>query len=91
MDLDKLKTDFPKTWEEEKKELEKKALSAKIVIIWQLDNAEDEYRKVLGNQRLNKHKLNKLVKQKIKKFINSDFWKRILEPIKEKEKELFEN
>lgn len=47
IDLDKLKEDFPKTWKKEKNTLEEKY--PKIKIIWQINNAEDEYKKVLGN------------------------------------------
>lgn len=87
IDLDKLKSDYPNNkWKEEKKKLEKKYLNFKI--IWQLDNLEDEFKKVLGNQYKSKHKLNNLAKQKVNKFINSSFWKRILKPIKEKEQKL---
>jgi len=35
-----------------------------------------------------KHQLNKIAKKEVEKFINSRFWKRILTPIKNKEKEL---
>lgn len=59
-----------------------------FTIIWQIDNAEDEYRKVLGEQYRNKRKLNKLAKQKVDEFINSGFWNRILKPLKDKEREL---
>lgn len=88
VDLDNLKSNYSKTWEEEKEKLEKYYINFGIKIIWQLDNAEDEYKKVLGDQSKNKHRLNKLAKYKIEEFINSDFWKRILDPIKEKEREL---
>ncbi len=86
IDLDDLKHDFPRTWKNEKRELEEKYCNFKI--IWQLNNSEDEIKKVLGNMDVSKNMLNKIAKEKIKKFINSDFWKRILEPIKTKEKEL---
>ena len=88
IDLDKLKHDFPEKWEKEKMKLEEQYSEFKI--IWQLDNAEDEYRKVIGDQCKGKHKLNKIARQKIKEFINSDFWKRILSHIKNKERELDE-
>ena len=88
IDLDKLKNDFPKNWEKEEIKLEKQY--SEFEIIWQIDNAEDEYRKVLGDQCKGKHKLNKIARQKIKEFINSDFWKRILNLIKNKERELDE-
>lgn len=88
IDLDKLKNDFPEKWNEEKMKLEKQY--SEFEIIWQLDNAEDEYKRVIGNQYMGKHKLNKMARQKIKEFINSDFWKRILNPIKNRERELNE-
>mgnify|MGYP000273977970 CR=1 FL=1 len=37
-----------------------------------------------------KHNTNKEARKQIEKFINSDFWKRILQAIKEKEKNLDE-
>jgi hypothetical protein len=88
IDLDKLKSDHPKTWKKEKKKLEQKF--SKIIIIWQFDSAEDEYRTVLGNYSCGKSRINKIAQQKVKKFINSSFWKRILEPIRSKEKQLSE-
>lgn len=86
IDLDKLKMDFPMTWKKEKNRLENQYSFFKI--IWQFDNAEDEYMKVLGKISKCKYRLNELAKRKINKFINSDFWKRVLEPIIKKEKEL---
>ncbi len=83
IDLDKLKSDHKKTWESEKRKLEIKYSG--ITIIWQIDKAEDEYKKVLGNLRYSKYKLNKVAKRRVKEFINSDFWKRILKPIRDKE------
>lgn len=86
IDLDKLKSDYGDEWEEEQKKLEVKY--SNITIIWQIPNAEGEYKKVLGNKSYGKHKLNQKAKEKIKEFINSDFWERILKPIKDKEQEL---
>lgn len=86
IDRDRLKKDFPRSWKKEKKELEKNY--PKINIIWQTDNLEDEFRKVLGSKYKSKHRLNKVAREKIKDFINSSYWKRILKLIKEKEKEL---
>jgi len=86
IDLDKLKNDYPQKWETKKKQLEKNY--SNITIIWQIDNAEDEYRKVLGAQYDNKHKLNKMAKKQVALFINSSLWKRILKPIRDTEKEL---
>lgn len=87
IDLDHLKNDYPKSWKEEKNKLEKYFL--KIVIIWQIDNLEDEFKKVLGNEHKSKHRLNKVARERIKDFINSSYWKRILKPIKQKEKQFF--
>ena len=86
IDLDKLKSDYPTTWEKEKLKLEQEYLS--FTIIWQINNLEDEFIKVLGDRCCGKHKLNKIARQKIQEFKNSDFWKRILKPIKDKEREL---
>jgi len=86
IDLDKLKQENPRKWEEKQKELELKYKD--IVIIWQIEHAEDEYRRALGEQCSNKHKINKIAQQNIEKFINTDFWKRILKPINDKENEL---
>jgi len=88
MDLDKLKDDFPEKWEKEKVKLEEQYSEFKI--IWQINNLEDEFKKVIGNQCSSKHKLNKMAREKINEFINSSFWKRILKPINEKEQELDE-
>lgn len=82
IDLDKLKHDYKNGWEKEKVGLEKKY--DQIKVIWQKDKLEDELKKVLGKQ-FTKRKLNNLAKLKIKEFINSNFWNRILNPIKEKE------
>jgi len=86
IDLDTLKNDYPKSWENEKRALEQRYLG--IIIIWQIDKAEDEYKRAIGIECYGKHKINKLAILKIDKFVNSDFWKRILKPIKDKEMEL---
>jgi hypothetical protein len=86
IDLDKLKHDYHQNWKQEKNKLDKKYQNIKI--IWQLDNAEDEYKKVLGDRYKSKGKLNKVAKDKIQKFINSDFYKKILKEIKDKEQQL---
>lgn len=83
IDLDKLKQDYPKKWSIFKKEFEKKYFTEyKISIIWQLDNLEEEIKKVLGC-KCGKHKIHTLAKKEINKFINSDYYKRILKPIQE--------
>jgi transcriptional antiterminator len=85
IDLDDLKTDFPDNWGKKKIALENKY--ANIAIIWQIENAEDEYIKVLGEKYKKKGEteLNKIVRDNINKFINTDLYKRILAPIKNKE------
>lgn len=86
IDLDVLKTSNPKDWENKKKSLEAKY--SDFNIIWNKDSMEDEFRKVLGKQHRNKRKLNKLAKQQIIKFFKSEYWYRIVNPIKDKEKKL---
>jgi hypothetical protein len=86
IDLDQLKLEKPIKWEREKTRLEE--LNLGIKIIWQIDNAEDEYKSVLGRHQAGKHKINILAVKKIRRFVNSDFWKRILKPIKEREEAL---
>jgi hypothetical protein len=84
VDLDDLKNDYPGKWEEKKKKLED--IYSDFVVIWQVDNIEDEFKKVLGDIKRGKHGLNREAQKNVDKFINSDFWKKILKPIKEKEK-----
>ncbi|MFA6533461.1 MAG: hypothetical protein WCT22_05745 [Patescibacteria group bacterium] len=86
IDQDKLKSDYPKTWEKEKTRIEKEY--SNFIIIWQIDNAEEEYKRVLGNLPYGKHRINKIAREKIVEFKNSDFWNRILKHIKDKEREL---
>jgi hypothetical protein len=86
VDVDRLKQDFKEKWLTEQKKIENKY--PEIYIIWQYDKAEDEYKKALGENFRSKRKLNKLAKEKIDKFVNSNFWNRILTPIKNKEAEL---
>lgn len=86
IDLDKLKEDHSGSWEKVKDDLEKEY--SKFVIIWHIDSAEEEYRRVVGGESIGKHQLNKLAKKKIAEFIKSNLWKRILEPIKNRETEL---
>lgn len=88
IDLDGLKNTHSSDWEKHKKYLETKY--SDISIVWQINNAEEEYVKVLGNMK-GKTRINNEAKKQIKLFINSDFWKKILKPIKLKEKKLNEN
>lgn len=90
IDLDKLKKDFPRKWKTKKVEIEKNAKNLGIDIIWNRDNAEDEYRKVLGNVGVRKHRLNEMARKQAGRFINSRLWKSILKSIKHKEQQLQE-
>ena len=83
IDLDDLKNDYGKDWKRKQKELNRDAAVEKIKIIWQINNAEEEYKNVLGREYENKGKseINKAAIENTPKFINSEFWKRILEPI----------
>ncbi len=85
IDIDKLKDDFPKKWKDKKRQIESKYRDLNLVILWQLNNAEEEYMKVLGDLKVGKHKLNELAKERVKDFINSDFWDRIMGVIKDRE------
>ena len=89
IDLDKLKSDYPKTWEKEQLGLEKKFSEFKI--IWNLDNAEDEYKKVIGRRKSKKYKLGELAIKNVRLFINSPYWVKIMSYIKNKEEEIKEN
>ena len=83
IDLDLLKADHPRIWRRTKKEIEKKYPEVKI--IWQVNNLEEEIVRVIGDLSKSKHTINKLAKEKIKKFINSNYWKRIIRTIQNKE------
>lgn len=83
IDLDRLKKDSPKTWKAEQIKLEKEYPD--ITLFWQTDNAEDEYRKVLGSQCLSKRRVNNLASKQVEKFINSEYWGKLLRIIKDKE------
>lgn len=82
IDLDDLKNDYRDTWKRKKKELEEDAKASGIKIIWFVNNAEEEFKRVLGSrvEGLSKHKVNKVAQEHIDAFINSDLWKRILRP-----------
>jgi len=89
IDLDQLKREClqaRKKWETAKKNLENKY--SQFTIIWQIDNAEDEIKKVLGAMNCSKRRLNHVATKRIAEFINSDLWNRIMKPIKNKEEEL---
>jgi hypothetical protein len=82
IDLDDLKNDFSQTWKEEKRKLEEDAFANGIKIIWFLDKSEDEFRRVLGDE-FGDNRVNREARENADKFINSDLWNRILEPIRE--------
>jgi hypothetical protein len=86
IDLDKLKTDYPRSWEKKKVELENEYHN--FHIIWQLDNLEDEFTKAIGSLDCKKYRLNQIAKREVAKFKNSSYWERILKPIKNREEEL---
>lgn len=86
LDVDQLKHLFGSKWEKEKLIIEKKY--PKIKLIWQLDNLEDEIKKVLGDISVGKYRLSRLAIQKINKFVNSNYWKQILSVIKQEESRL---
>lgn len=85
IDLDKLKEDFSKKWQLMKLGLE--CRYERIKIIWQMDNLEDEFKKVIGDIG-GKKVLNDEAKNNISKFVNSGIWKRIIAEIKRREGEL---
>ena len=86
LDIDQLKHLFGKKWEKEKLIIEKNYPGIKF--IWQLDNLEDEIKKVLGDISAGKHSLSRVAIQKINKFVNSNYWKQILSVIKQEESRL---
>jgi hypothetical protein len=91
IDLDKLKSDCRKSdWKLEKEKLETEFSVFGIKIIWHEDNLEDEYRKVLGEDyaRYGKHHLNQVAKKSASRFLNSEYWNRIKQEIKNKEFQL---
>ncbi len=83
LDIDGLKNDYRETWQQEKSRLE--AQYPRIEIIWQIENAEDEYRRVLRVTDLGKHELLKLAIVHIGDFVNSDYWRRIMDCFSRKE------
>lgn len=86
IDLDDLKVSFKKNWQDKKKYLEEKYLN--FIIIWQEDNAEDEYRRALNISQKSKVRVNEIAIKNIHKFVKSNFGKRILKAIKNKEEAL---
>ena len=87
LDIDQLKRGYPKTWAVEAKKIE--TANPNLIIIWQLDKLEDEYKKVLAEcGDMDKYQANQYAKRQVAKFVNSDYWHRILDPIKAKEVEL---
>lgn len=85
IDLDVLKREFPKKWEEKKEKLEEEF--SDIHIFWHRDNLEDELKRVLG-EVVGKKEVNNLALKHTEEFINSDYWKELLRIIKKREGEL---
>jgi hypothetical protein len=83
IDRDKLKHDFPETWEDERLKLEQKY--PKVKFIWQIENIEDEFKKVYGIRKISKFKLNIWARKNIEKFVNSDYWNYIKKIVKDRE------
>ena len=79
IDQDVLKLYYPRKWEEKKRELEEEF--NEIVIFWHEDNLEDELDRVLHEKKKSKKILNKKACKNPKKFINSNYWDRILKII----------
>lgn len=86
VDTDILKKDSGRKFEEEKKKLEHNYENIKI--FWQEENLEDEKRRIIGDTKSGKWKITKLSKENPKLFINSSYYKRILEIVKLKEKKI---
>ena len=73
----------------QQKEMEERAHQYHGVIVWQKNNAEDEYRRVLQTSAITgKHRLNMLARQYPEKFINSKLWCQIITAIQNRQKEL---
>lgn len=87
IDLDDLKHDYLKTWEDEKQRLESYANKHSIKIIWFLDKLEEELSRVLGENYKGQAVIRN-AKNNTKKFINSKLWHRILDTISERENDL---
>jgi hypothetical protein len=83
LDIDDLKNDYPNTWEQEKNNFELKY--SNIEIIWQIENAEDEYEKILQVSGLSKKEILSLAIAKIDRFVNSDYWNRVMACFQRKE------
>jgi len=83
IDMDRLKKDYPKNWK--KIQIQIESIDPKIKVVWQIDNLEDEFQRVINNPKLKKSEINTRAKQNIDKFINTDFWHRIISKFKEAE------
>jgi hypothetical protein len=88
IDLDVLKSKYPKKWGNEVKKLEEEF--SEIKIFWQEDCLEDELFRVLGNKNLGKKGINKLARKRNDCFVNSKYWKRLIDIIEKSEKEFLE-
>lgn len=83
IDIDLLKREYPKTWQNEIKNLEDRY--PEIEIFWHEENLEDEILKVLKIPHKGKNAINRIARENVEKFINSKYWKRLLSIIKERE------
>jgi hypothetical protein len=89
IDLDWMIKKFPKDWEKQKKLLEDKYENLhNIKIIWQVEKAEDEYRRALGKNDISDTRAVYEALRNINSFINKEFYNRIMELIKNKERDL---
>ncbi len=70
-----------------KDELEKKAEKYEINIIWQINDLEDEFEKVIGKIK-GKREINKKAQENPDDFVNKYHWNKILNYIKREEEKL---
>lgn len=76
VDTDILQEKHGADWVSEKEKLEREF--CEINIIWQVPNAEEEYRKALKiKKKMSKHKLNKYAIKNIDSFVGSEFYNKI--------------
>jgi hypothetical protein len=85
IDLDRLKSENKKNWRIKKRDLEDKYSKLNISVIWWEDNLEQELSRILHIEGCGKWKVNKRAKEEIKRFKNSEIWKKVLDILKKKE------
>ncbi|MBN1584989.1 hypothetical protein JW899_01340 [Candidatus Uhrbacteria bacterium] len=84
IDIDDLKHDYPEDWDEQKLKIEQDEVGW-LSIVWQYENAEDEYRKVIPDlYNGDKTAKNREAVRRIAEFVNCDLWKRIMEEFERK-------